>query len=97
MGIPQQKRAWVQVLVVAWGLSLAAGAVTPAFAANAQAPPTRALVGDPAIAFQRGNLKLSEHVSGLVVVSRARKTLLGLGEVQVIRDMTEAKEQVREA
>jgi len=94
MGIPRQKRAWVQVLVVAWGLSLPAGAVTPAFAEDAQAPPTRALVGDPAIAFQGGYLKFSEQASGLVVGSRDAKQLFGMGDVLYIRVLPEANVKV---
>src|SRR2546422_6458291 len=44
--IPRQKRAWVQFLVVAWGLSLPTGAAAPSFAADAPAPPTLTLAGD---------------------------------------------------
>jgi len=78
MRIPRQKRAWVQVLVVAWGLSLPAGAATPVFAEDAQAPPILTLAGEPAIAFQGGYLKFSEQVSGLVVGSRESKQLFGM-------------------
>src|SRR2546427_13205296 len=81
MEIPRQKRAWVKVLIVAWGLSLPAGAATPSFAADAPAPPTLTLAGDPAIAFQGGNISFSEPVSGLVVCSRESKQLLRLADV----------------
>src|SRR2546422_9034655 len=94
MGIPRQKRAWVQILVVAWGLSLPAGAVTWAFAEDAPAPPTSTLAGEPAIAFQGGYLKFSEQVSGLVVGSRESKQLFGMGDVLYIRVMPDANVKV---
>jgi peptidoglycan-associated lipoprotein len=94
MRIPRQKRAWVQVLVVAWGLSLPAGAATPVFAEDAQAPPILTLAGEPAIAFQGGYLKFSEQVSGLVVGSRESKQLFGMGDVLYIRVMPDANVKV---
>ena len=94
MEIPRQKRAWVQVLVVAWGLSLPAGAATPSFAADAPAPPTLTLAGDPAIAFQGGYIKFSEQVSGLVVGSRESKQLFGMGDVLYIRVLPDANVKV---
>jgi peptidoglycan-associated lipoprotein len=94
MGIPRLKRAWVQVLIVAWGLSLPAEAVTPAFAEVAQAPPPLILAGDPAIAFQGGYLKFSEQVSGLVVGSRDSKQLFGMGEVLYVRVLPDANVKV---
>ncbi len=94
MEIPRQKRAWVQVLVVAWGLSLPAGAATPSFAADAPAPPTLTLAGDPAVAFQGGYIKFSEQVSGLVVGSRESKQLFGLGDVLYVRVLPDANVKV---
>jgi outer membrane protein OmpA-like peptidoglycan-associated protein len=94
MEIPRQKRAWVQVLVVAWGLSLSAGAATPSFAADAPAPPTLTLAGDPAIAFQGGYIKFSEQVSGLVVGSREYKQLFGMGDVLYVRVLPDANVKV---
>src|SRR6266571_3765822 len=94
MEIPRQKRAWVKVLVVAWGLSLPAGAATPCFAADAPAPPTLTLAGDPAIAFQGGYIKFSEQVSGLVVGSRESKQLFGMGDVLYIRVLPDANVKV---
>src|SRR3989475_367356 len=94
MRIPRQKQAWVQILVVAWGLSLPAGAVTRAFAEDAQAPPTLTLAGDPAIAFQGGYLKFSEQVSGLVVGARESKQLYGMGDVLYIRVTPDANVKV---
>ena len=72
MGIPRQKRGWVLVLIIAWGVSLPAGAAIPAFAEGTKAPPSLPLAGDPAIAFQSGYIKFSEQVSGLVVGSLSR-------------------------
>ncbi len=94
MEIPRQKRAWVKVLIVAWGLSLPAGAATPSFAADAPAPPTLTLAGDPAIAFQGGYIKFSEQVSGLVVGSRESKQLFGMGDVLYIRVLPDANVKV---
>ena len=94
MGIPRQKRAWVQVLVIAGGLSLPAGAVTPAFAEDAPAPPTLTLAGDPAIAFQGGYIKPSEQVSGRVVGARDFKQLFGMGEVLYVRVLPDANVKV---
>src|SRR2546428_12107097 len=85
MEIPRQKRAWVKVLIVAWGLSLPAGAATPSFAADAPAPPTLTLAGDPAIAFQGGYINFSEQLSGLVVGSPEPKQLFRMGHVLYIR------------
>src|SRR3989449_9294291 len=92
--IPRQKRAWVQFLVVAWGLSLPTGAAAPSFAADAPAPPTLTLAGDPAIAFQGGYIKFSEQVSGLVVGSRESKQLFGLGDVLYVRVAPDANVKV---
>ena len=94
MEIPRQKRAWVQVLVVAWGLSLQAGAATPSFAADAPGPPTLTLAGDPAIAFQGGYIKFTEQVSGLVVGSRESKQLFGMGDVLYVRVLPDANVKV---
>ncbi|HZC80460.1 MAG TPA: hypothetical protein VE222_01870, partial [Nitrospiraceae bacterium] len=94
MGIPRKKRAWVQVLVVAWGLSLPTGAVTPAFAEDAPASPSLTLAGDPAIAFQGGYIKPSEQVSGVVVGSRDFKQLFGMGDVLYIRVMPDTNVKV---
>ena len=94
MEIPRQKRAWVQFLVVAWGLSLPTGAAAPSFAADAPAPPTLTLAGDPAIAFQGGYIKFSEQVSGLVVGSRESKQLFGLGDVLYVRVAPDANVKV---
>jgi len=94
MEIPRQKREWVKVLIVAWGLSLPVGAATPSFAADAPAPPTLALAGDPAIAFQGGYIKFSEQVSGLVVGSRESKQLFGMGDVLYIRVLPDANVKV---
>src|SRR2546425_10915863 len=94
MEIPRQKRAWVKVLIVAWGLSLPAGAATPSFAADAPATPTLTLAGDPAIAFQGGYIKFSEQVSGLVVGSRESKQLFGMGDVLYIRVLPDANVKV---
>src|SRR2546425_11406120 len=94
MGKPRQKRIWVQVLVVVWGLSLPAGAVTPAIAEDAPAPPTLALAGEPSIAFQGGYIKSSEPVSGVVVGARDFKQLFGLGDVLYIRVLPVANVRV---
>ena len=94
MEIPRQKRAWVQVLVIAWGLSLQAGAATPSFAADAPGPPTLTLAGDPAIAFQGGYIKFSEQISGLVVGSRESKQLFGMGDVLYVRVLPDANVKV---
>src|SRR2546428_12154650 len=94
MEIPRQKRAWVKVLIVAWGLSLPAGAATPSFAADAPAPPSLTLAGDPAIAFQGGYIKFSEQVSGIVVGSRESKQLFGMGDVLYIRVLPDANVKV---
>src|SRR2546426_7747144 len=94
MEIPRQKRAGVQFLVVAWGLSLPTGAAAPSFAADAPAPPTLTLAGDPAIAFQGGYIKFSEQVSGLVVGSRESKQLFGMGDVLYIRVLPDANVNV---
>src|SRR5881397_3282135 len=94
MGKPRQKRIWVQVLVVVWGLSLPAGAVTPAIAEDAPAPPTLNLAGEPSIAFQGGYIKSSEPVSGVVVGARYFKQLFGLGDVLYIRVLPAANVRV---
>ena len=94
MGIPRQKRAWVLVLVGAWGLSLPAGAITPAFAGDSPAPPTLTLTGEPSIAFQGGYIKPSEPVSGMVVGARDFKQLFGLGDVLYIRVLPAANVKV---
>src|SRR3989454_10295878 len=94
MEIPRQKRAWVRVLIAAGGLSLPAGAATPSFAADAPAPPTLTLAGDPAIAFQGGYIKFSEQVSGLVVGSRESKQLFGMGDVLYVRVLPDANVKV---
>ena len=94
MGKPRQKRIWVQVLVVVWGLSLPAGAVTPAIAEDAPAPPTLTLAGEPSIAFQGGYIKSSEPVSGVVVGARDFKQLFGLGDVLYIRVLPAANVRV---
>ena len=94
MGKPRQKRIWVQVLVVVWGLSLPAGAVTPAIAEDAPAPPTLTLAGEPSIAFQGGYIKSSEPVSGVVVGARDFKQLFGMGDVLYIRVLPEANVKV---
>src|SRR5438309_10031928 len=94
MGKPRQKRIWVQILVVVWGLSLPAGAVTPAIAEDAPAPRTLALAGEPSIAFQGGYIKSSEPVSGVVVGARDFKQLFGLGDVLYIRVLPAANVRV---
>ncbi len=94
MGIPRQKRAWVQVLVIAGGLSLPAGVVTPAFAEDAPAPLNLILAGDPAIAFQGGYIKPSEQFSGRVVGARDDKQLFGMGDVLYIRVLPDATVKV---
>ena len=96
MGKPRQKRIWVQVLVVVWGLSLPAGAVTPAIAEDAPAPPTLTLAGEPSIAFQGGYIKSSEPVSGVVVGARDFKQLFGMGDVLYIRVLPAANVRVGE-
>src|SRR2546422_9354746 len=96
MGKPRQKRIWVQVLVVVWGLSLPAGAVLPAIAEDATAPPTLALAGEPSIAFQGGYIKSSEPVAGVVVGARDFKQLFGLGDVLYIRVLPAANVRVGE-
>src|SRR2546426_2967561 len=97
MGKPRQKRIWVQVLVVVWGLSLPAGAVTPAVAEDATAPPTLALAGEPSIAFQGGYIKSSEPVAGVVVGARLLTPLLGGGCALHLRAAPAAREGVRAA
>jgi len=94
MGIPRQKQVWVQVLVIVGGLSLPAGAVTPAFAEDAPAPPTLTMAGDPAIAFQGGYIKPSEQVSGRVVGARDAKQLFGMGDVLYVRVLPDANVKV---
>jgi peptidoglycan-associated lipoprotein len=94
MGIPRQKRAWVLCLIIAWGVSLPAGAVIPAFAEEAKAPPTLSLAGDPAIAFQSGYIKFSEQVSGLVVGSRESKQLFAMGDLLYVRVLPDANVKV---
>src|SRR3989441_693943 len=94
MESPRRRRAWAQALMVAWGLVLPAGAATPSFAADAPAPPTLTLAGDPAIAFQGGYIKFSEQVSGLVVGSRESKQLFGMGDVLYIRVLPDANVKV---
>jgi peptidoglycan-associated lipoprotein len=94
METPRQKRAWVQVLVIAWGLSLPAGAATPSFAADAPAPPGLILGGVPAIAFQGGYIKFSEEVSGLVVGSRESKQLFAMGNILYVRVLPDANVKV---
>lgn len=94
MGKLRQKRIWVQVLVVVWGLSLPAQAVTPAIAEDAPAPRTLTLAGEPSIAFQGGYIKRSEAVSGMVVGSRDFKQLFGLGDVLYIRVLPAANVKV---
>src|SRR5437870_5791694 len=96
MGKPRQKRIWVQVLVGVWGLSLPAGAVTPAIAEDAPAPPTLTLAGEPSIAFQGGYIKSSEPVSGVVVGARDFKQLFGMGDVLYIRVLPAANVRVGE-
>src|SRR5437870_4103097 len=81
MGKPRQKRIWVQVLVVVWGLSLPAGAVTPAIAEDAPAPPTLNLAGEPSIAFQGGYIKSSEPVSGVVVDFKQARQVTAQSEI----------------
>jgi peptidoglycan-associated lipoprotein len=94
MGIPRQKRGWILVLIIAWGVSLPAGAVIPAFAQEAKAPTTLPLAGDPAIAFQSGYIKFSEQVSGLVVGSRESKQLFAMGDLLYVRVLPDANVKV---
>src|SRR3989442_1194306 len=94
MEIPRQKRAWVKVLIVAWGLSLPAGAATPSFAADAPAPPTLTLAGDPAIAFQGGYIKFSEQLSGPVIGSPESKQPFRQGDVLYIPVLPDAHVKV---
>src|SRR5437660_242490 len=94
MGKPRQKRIWVQVLVVVWGLSLPVGAITPAIAEEAPGEPTLTMAGEPSIAFQGGYIKTSEPVSGMVVGSREFKQLFGMGDVLYVRVLPAANVKV---
>jgi peptidoglycan-associated lipoprotein len=94
MGKPRQKRTWVQVLVVVWGLSLPVGAITPAIADEALSLPALTLAGEPSIAFQGGYIKSSEPVSGMVVGAREFKQLFGLGDVLYVRVLPAANVKV---
>src|SRR2546422_4091251 len=81
-------------MMAAWERILLTGAAAPSFAADAPAPPTLTLAGDPAIAFQGGYIKFSEQVSGLVVGSRESKQLFGLGDVLYVRVAPDANVKV---
>ncbi len=95
MGTSRQILVGGLVLAVAWGLSLAAGAVTPAFAEDAPRPPALTLAGEPSIAFQGGYIKNeAEQVSGTVVGVRDAKQLLGYGDVLYVRVMLDANVKV---